>query len=226
MSSQQTGPDAWRDVDQYLSDQLVQQDAAFSDTLAASEQAGLPAIELAPTHAKLMHLLARMVGARRVLEIGTLGGYSTAWLARAVPAGGTVVTCEAVPLHAEVARKNLTDAGLDDRVQVRVGAALDTLGVLVDENVDPFDFVFIDADKANNPHYFEWALKLTRSGSVIVCDNVVRGGRVIDGESTDPDTIGTRTFLSMIGSDPRVDATAIQTVGLKGWDGFAIALVT
>lgn len=217
--------DAWRDVDQYLSEQLVQQDAALTETLASSEREGLPAIELAPTHAKLLHLLARMVGARRVLEVGTLGGYSTTWLARAVPADGTVVTCEFEPHHAQVAERNLANAGLADRVQVRVGAALDTLESLVDEGADPFDFVFIDADKANNPHYFEWALKLTRSGSVIVCDNVVRGGRVIDGGSADPDIVGTRTFLSTIGSDPRVDATAIQTVGLKGWDGFAIALV-
>lgn len=225
MSTQHAGPEAWRDVDQYLGEQLVHQDAALTDTLAASDAAGLPAIELAPTHAKLLHLLARMVGARRVLEIGTLGGYSTMWLARAVPADGTVVTCETVPLHAEVAEKNLADADLADRVQVRVGAALGTLAALVNEKAGPFDFVFIDADKANNPHYFEWALKLTRPGSVIVCDNVVRGGRVVDGESTDPDIVGTRTFLSMIGSDPRVEATAIQTVGFKGWDGFAIALV-
>lgn len=143
-----------------------------------------------------------------------------------MPADGAVVTCEFEPHHAEVAEANLAGAGLADRVQVRVGPALDTLAALVDEGAEPFDFVFIDADKANNPHYFEWALKLTRPGSVIVCDNVVRGGRVIDSDSTDPDIVGTRTFLSMIGSDPRVDATALQTVGLKGWDGFAIALVT
>src|SRR5690606_36390689 len=189
------------------------------------EREGLAPIELAPTHAKLLHLLARMMGARRVLEIGTLGGYSTIWLARAVPDGGRVVTCEAVEHHARVAERNLANAGLADRVDVRVGAALSTLKALVDEGAEPFDFVFIDADKANNPYYFEWALKLTRPGSVNDCDNFLRGGRVIDADSTIPDIVGTRTFLSMIGSDPRVEATAIQTVGVKGWDGFALALV-
>lgn len=225
MTPHASNPDAWRDVDRYLTDQLVQQDAALTETLASSEREGLPAIEVAPTHAKLLHLLARMVGARRVLEIGTLGGYSTTWLARAVPDDGVVVTCEAVPHHAEVAERNLTRAGVGDRVQIRVGSALDTLTALADDGTEPFDFVFIDADKANNPHYFEWAMNLTRPGGVIVCDNVVRGGRVVDDASTDADIVGTRTFLGLIGSDPRVDATAIQTVGLKGWDGFAIALV-
>lgn len=217
--------EAWHDVDRYLTGLLVGRDDHLTAALEASARAGLPQIELAPPHAKLLHLLARMTNAKRVLEIGTLAGYSTIWLARAMPQGGLVVTLEALPHHAEVARSNIARAGLTDRVQVRVAPAAESLAQLVSEGAKAFDLVFIDADKASNPKYFEWALMLTRRGSVIVCDNVVRNGSVLDESGTDPDVVGTRAFLDLIASDPRVDATAIQTVGIKGWDGFALAVV-
>jgi predicted O-methyltransferase YrrM len=217
--------EAWRDVDRYLTELVVKPDAALSDALEASTEAGLPPIEVAPTHAKLLHLLARMTGARRILEVGTLGGYSTIWLARALPGDGLVVTLEALQHHAEVARANFERAGLSQRVEVRVGPALESLAALESERAEPFDLVFLDADKASNPAYLEWSLQLTRPGSVIVCDNVVRGGRVLDESGSDADIAGIRTFLEHVANDPRVDATAIQTVGVKGWDGFALALV-
>lgn len=217
--------EAWHEVDRYLTQVLVQKDEALTEGLANSAREGLPAIELAPTHAKMLHLMARMVGAKRILEIGTLGGYSTMWLARALPPGGIVVTCEAVPHHAEVARHNLAHAGLTDKVQIKVAPAAETLATLVSEGAKAFDFVFIDADKASNAKYLEWALMLTRPGSAIVCDNVVRNGRVLDESGNDEDVVGVRNFLELVASDPRVDATAVQTVGLKGWDGFALAVV-
>ncbi|WP_338696082.1 O-methyltransferase [Streptomyces sp. Q6] len=212
-------------VDAYLSGLLAPADEALAAALADSDAAGLPSISVSPTNGKLLHLIARVQGARRVLEIGTLGGYSTIWLARALPADGTLITLEYSPRHAEVARANLARAGLDKVVEVRVGAALDSLPALAEERPDPFDLVFIDADKVNNPHYVEWAVKLTRPGSVIVVDNVVRGGRVVDATSTEPDVTGTRAALQLLADHPALDATAIQTVGAKGHDGFALAYV-
>ncbi|HEY7592872.1 MAG TPA: O-methyltransferase [Actinophytocola sp.] len=212
----------WDAVDGYFSGLLVGEDAALDAALEASDAAGLPQIAVAPTQGKLLHLIARTRGARRILEIGTLGGYSTIWLARALPADGELVTLEYDPKHAEVARANLARAGLADRVDVRVGAALDTLPGLA----GPFDVVFIDADKPNNPEYFRHALRLSRPGSVIVVDNVVRGGQVANPDSTDPSVLGTRALAELLATEPRVDATMVQTVGSKGYDGFALALVT
>jgi predicted O-methyltransferase YrrM len=213
----------WNAVDDYIGDRLVGEDEALQDAARASEAGGLPSIAVAPNQGKLLHLYAKMIGARRVLEIGTLGGYSTIWLARALPADGQVVTLEFSPKHAEVAQANLANAGLADRVRVLVGAALDSLPTL--EGQEPFDLVFIDADKQNNPKYFEWALKLTKPGSVIVVDNVVRGGAVADPSRDSSDVVGTRTLYDEVGADTRVTATAVQTVGTKGYDGFLIARV-
>lgn len=211
-------------VDAYLSGLLAPADEALAAALADSEAAGLPAISVSAVNGKLLHLLARIQGARRILEIGTLGGYSTIWLARALPSDGQLITLEYSARHAEVARANLARAGLDKVVEVRVGAALDSLPRLADEGA-VFDLVFIDADKVNNPHYLEWAVKLTRPGSVVVVDNVVRDGRVVDAQSTAPDVTGTRTALQLLADHPKLDATAIQTVGAKGYDGFALARV-
>jgi predicted O-methyltransferase YrrM len=186
----------------------------------------LPAINVSPAQGKLLMLLAKLVGARSILEVGTLGGYSTIWLARALPQDGSFVTLEVNPKHADVARSNVARAGLASVVDVRVGAALDTLVRLASEGRGPFDLVFIDADKENNPSYFEWALKLTRRGSLIIVDNVVRGGRVIEGGNNEPAVAGTRRLYERMASEPRVSATAIQTVGVKGYDGFAVVLVT
>ena len=217
--------DLWTAVDRYFGDLLVSADPALDEALAASAAAGLPAINVSPVQGKLLHLLARAIGARNVLEIGTLGGYSTIWLARALPDGGRVISLEADPRHAEVARANIARAGLDDRVEVRLGMALDLLPELA-ERTEPFDFVFIDADKPNNAAYFDWALRLSRVGSIIVVDNVVRGGEVIAAASDSPTVQGVHRFLERLAAEPRVSATAIQTVGTKGYDGFAIALVT
>jgi predicted O-methyltransferase YrrM len=212
----------WDAVDGYFSGLLVGPDAALDAALEASDAAGLPQIAVSANQGKLLHLLARLRGARRILEIGTLGGYSTIWLARALPADGQLVTLEYDPKHAEVARANIARAGLADRVEVRVGAALDTLPGLE----GPFDLAFIDADKPNNPDYFRAALRLSRPGSVIVVDNVVRGGRVADPDSTDPSVLGTRALAELLAAEPAVDATMVQTVGSKGYDGFALAVVT
>jgi predicted O-methyltransferase YrrM len=211
----------WDDVDRYISETLVQPDDALAAALEASDAAGLPPISVSPAHGKLLWLLARTVGAKRILEIGTLGGYSTIWLARGLAPGGRLVTLEALEKHAAVARKNLARAGLADRVEVRIGKALDTLPQLE----GPFDLAFIDADKQNNPEYFRWALKLSRPGSLIVVDNVVRDGAVIDARSRDAAVQGVRRLYELIAAEPRVSATAVQTVGVKGYDGFAIALV-
>jgi predicted O-methyltransferase YrrM len=215
----------WTAVDRYFGDLLVPADPALDEALAASAAAGLPAINVSPVQGKLLHLLARAIGARNVLEIGTLGGYSTIWLARALPDDGRVISLEADHRHAEVARVNIARAGLDNRVEVRLGMALDLLPALT-ERTEPFDFVFIDADKPNNAAYFDWALKLSRPGSIIVVDNVVRDGDVIDVDSDSPTVQGVRRLLARLAAEPRVSATAIQTVGSKGYDGFAIALVT
>jgi predicted O-methyltransferase YrrM len=216
----------WTAVDGYLGNLLVSADPALETALAASAAAGLPAINVSPVQGKLLHLLARAIGARNVLEIGTLGGYSTIWLARALPDGGRVISLEADPKHAEVARANIARAELDTRVEVRLGMALDLLPALAAEGGNPFDFIFIDADKPNNAAYFDWALKLSRPGSIIVVDNVVRGGDVIAADSDSPTVQGVRRFLERLAAEPRVSATAIQTVGGKGYDGLAIALVT
>src|SRR5918999_944873 len=216
----------WTAVDGYLGDLLAPPDPALEAALTASAAAGLPAINVSPVQGKLLHLLARAIGARNVLEIGTLGGYSTIWLARALPDGGRVISLEADARHAEVARANIARAGLETRVEVQLGMALDLLPGLAAESAEPFDFVFIDADKPNNAAYFDWALKLSRPGSIIVVDNVVREGEVIDTASDSPTVQGVRRFLERLAAEPRVSATAIQTVGAKGYDGFAIALVT
>jgi predicted O-methyltransferase YrrM len=212
--------DAFGEVDGWLNQTLLGRDPALEQALADSEAAGLPAIAVAPNQGKMLMLLAQMAGARRILEIGTLGGYSTIWLARALPEGGRLVTLEYAPKHAEVARKNIARAGFADRVEVKVGAALDTLPTLE----GPFDFVFIDADKQGYPDYFRWSLKLSRPGTVIVADNVVREGRVLDPKG-DPMAEGARALLELAGAEPRVSATAVQTVGSKHWDGFALIRV-
>lgn len=216
----------WSAVDRYLSDLLIPADRVLDETLAESEAAGLPPINVAPNQGKLLSLLARLRGARTILEIGTLGGYSTIWLARALPVGGRLVTLEADPNHAQVARANLAGAGLADMVDLRLGQALDTLPILASEGQGPFDLVFIDADKVNIPAYFSWALKLSRLGSLIIVDNVVRNGAVLDATSEDPNVQGVRRFFQQLATESRVSATAIQTVGSKGYDGLALVLVT
>ena len=215
----------WKAVDQYIADQLIPADPVLDQTVAANAAAELPAIDVAPNQGKLLHLLARMMGARNILEIGTLGGYSTIWLARALPEGGRMITLEADPKHAEVARGNIARAALTDIVILRLGAALETLPQLDREGQGPFDLIFIDADKPNIPSYVEWALKLSRKGTLIVVDNVIRKGKVIDASSDDPNVHGARRLFEMLSSEPRLQATALQTVGSKGYDGFVMAVV-
>ncbi|MFF3375326.1 O-methyltransferase [Streptomyces sp. NPDC002680] len=215
----------WDDVDDYFTALLAPADDALEAALRDSDAEGLPHINVAPNQGKLLQLLAQIQGARNILEIGTLGGYSTIWLGRALPADGRLVTLEYDGKHAEVARRNLARAGLDSIAEVRTGPALESLPKLADENPEPFDLVFIDADKVNNPHYVEWALRLTTAGSLIIVDNVVRGGAVTDPDSTDPSVRGTRAALQLIAEHPRLSGTAIQTVGSKGYDGFALARV-
>lgn len=212
----------WTTVDDYLQGLLLRHDGGLDAVLAANRAAGLPAIDVAPNQGKFLYLLARLLGARNILEIGTLGGYSTIWLARALPPDGHLITLEADPKHAEVARENLARAQLGQVAEVRVGRALDTLPSLAGQ---VFDLVFIDADKPNNAAYLGWALQLTRLGSAIVVDNVVREGGVLDAASTDPRIQGTRSLLEVIAQEPRLEATAIQTVGCKGHDGFVLARV-
>ena len=216
----------WSQVDEYIVKLLVPSDDALAAALAASTEAGLPAINVAPNQGKFLSLLASIQGAKNILEIGTLGGYSTIWLARALPKDGRLVTLELDPKHAGVARSNLARAGLGELVSIRVGPALETLPQLAAEGLPPFDFVFLDADKQSIPEYFEWALKLTRVGSVIVVDNVVRKGAVIDQATTDPNVQGVRRFNELLAKTSRVSATAVQTVGSKGYDGFALIRVT
>jgi predicted O-methyltransferase YrrM len=217
-------PESFRAVDAYLTDTLVGHDPDLEAAVADQEAAGLPAIEVAPLNGKLLHLLARLSGARRVLEIGTLGGYSTIWLARALPEGGQVVSIEAEPRHAAVARASLARAGVADRVEVREGRAADVLPTLAGE--EPFDLVFIDADKESNTIYLDWAARLGRPGTVVVVDNIGRSGEVANPDSTSSQVVGTQRGLEMLGTDPRFDATALQTLDRKGWDGIALALVT
>jgi predicted O-methyltransferase YrrM len=215
----------WSAVDAYLTDRLVGSDAALEATLAASRAAGLPEIQVSPTQGKLLMLLARAIGAHSILELGTLGGYSTIWLARGLPADGQLITCDVNAEHAAVARANIELAGLSANVEVRLGPALDTLSQLLRERHPPFDLVFIDADKPNYPAYLEAALKLCRPGTLIIADNVVRGGELLDEATSDPNARGVRGLIDSLAADPRLSATALQTVGDKGHDGFAIALV-
>jgi predicted O-methyltransferase YrrM len=215
----------WAAVDDYVSDLLSPHDEALEGAIAVAGDAGMPAIQVSPPQGKLLALLARSIGARTALEFGTLGGYSTIWLGRALPADGRLITLEFDPSYAEVARANIERAGLRDTVEIRVGAALETLPVLEEEGVGPFDLVFIDADKVHTPEYFAWSLDRTRSGGLIVADNVVRGGALVDESDTDPAIAAQRRFHEMLAAEPRVEATTIQTVGGKGYDGFSIALV-
>ncbi|BBA39792.1 MULTISPECIES: O-methyltransferase [Burkholderia] len=217
--------DQWNQVDAYFSATLVPSDDALDAALAASDAAGLPAINVAPNQGKLLQLLATIRGARRILEVGTLGGYSTIWLARALPPGGTLVTLELNPEHAKVATRNIARAGFAEVVTVVVGSAKDSLARLVDAGEAPFDFIFIDADKDNNPVYLDAALKLSWPGTVIVVDNVVRGGRVADPGNREPDVVGVRDGFARLAAAPNLTTTAVQTVGQKGWDGFSISIV-
>ena len=217
--------DIWKTVDSYFAEKLIPLDPALDSAQEAAAAAEMPAISVSPTEGKLLQVLAISLRARSILEIGTLGGYSTIWLARGMARGGRIITLEKEPKHAEVARANVARAGFADVVEVRVGGALETLPQLHAERREPFDLIFIDADKQSIPEYFEWALELSHSGSVIVVDNVVRDGSVIDAQSDDPDTLGVRRFFDMLSASSRVTGTAVQTVGVKGYDGFALAVV-
>jgi predicted O-methyltransferase YrrM len=215
----------WTNVDQYFSSSLLGSDPILEGALEASANAGLPLIAVSPNQGKLLQMLAQVLDARSILEIGTLGGYSTIWLARGMRAGGRLITLEVDPAHAAVAKSNLQRAGLGSVVEVRVGSALDTLPRIAAEDGGPFDLIFIDADKANIPTYFEWAVKLSHPGALIIVDNVVRDGNVIDGESSDASIKGVRRFVEMLAARKDMSGTAIQTVGTKGYDGFAIVRV-
>ncbi len=217
--------ETWTAVDEYVAGLLAPHDEALEAALRTSEEAGLPAIQVTPAQGKLLYLLAKSIGARQVLEFGTLGGYSTIWLGRAIPAGGRLVTLEAEPRNAEIAGRNIERAGLGDLVDLRVGPALDRLPQLEAEGAGPFDLTFIDADKVHTPDYFAWTLDHSRPGSLIVCDNVVRFGRLADPDSDDPAIPAQRRLHEMLAAEPRVEATTIQTVGGKGYDGFSLALV-
>jgi len=215
----------WTAVDEYINAFLVPSDAVLDAALASSAAAGLPTIQVSPPQGKMLHILARLVGARNILEIGTLGGYSTIWMARALPPGGKLLTLEASEKHAEVARGNFARAGLNNRIELRLGKGLDLLPRVSEERRGPFDLIFLDANKSDMAEYFDWAVRLSRPGSVIVADNSISRGRVLDAASEDPDVQGTRRFHERVASDPRVSATEIQTVGAKGWDGFTLIAV-
>jgi predicted O-methyltransferase YrrM len=216
----------WTAVDEFLAQSLLPPDEALEAAVERSAEAGLPAIQVSPCQGKLLQILVRLSGARSILEMGTLGGYSTIWLARALPSGGRLITLEVNQQYAEVAAANLARANLSHVVEIRVGPALESLPRLAADGNAPFDLIFIDADKPSTPDYFQWALKLSRRGTFIIVDNVVRKGSLLDSESTDPAIRGMRRFIHLLGSEPRVTATVIQTVGCKGYDGFAVALVT
>lgn len=213
----------WQAVDDYIADKLRGADDALAATLSNNEKQGLPPIDVSATQGKMLFLLAQIAGANRILEVGTLGGYSTIWLARALPDDGRLVTLELEPHHARVARENLERAGVSDKVDIRIGSAADSLAAMA--MGDPFDFVFIDADKQSNAHYVAEAIRLGRSGTTIVVDNVVREGGVLEANSDDERIVGTRALFDMLSADPRLDATAVQTVGAKKWDGFVLARV-
>jgi predicted O-methyltransferase YrrM len=219
------GEAGWQAVDAYIAGKLLGDDPALEAALAANAEAGLPPIDVSPPQGKMLHLLARGCGARRILEVGTLGGYSTIWLARALGPGGRLVTLEIDPRHAEVARANIARAGLADRVEVRVGPAIESLAAMLAAGEPAFDLIFIDADKPSNPAYVEAALGLARPGTLILVDNVVRGGQVLDAASTDDRVTGTRVLFDLLATEPRLSATAVQTVGGKKWDGFVLAIV-
>jgi predicted O-methyltransferase YrrM len=215
----------WRAVDDYFNGALIPADPVLDAATRHSAAEGLPDIAVAPNQGRLLNLIARINGARRILEVGTLGGYSTTWLARALPEDGLLISLEIDPHHAEVASENLKSAGLSEKAQIRVGRAVESLAALAEEKPEPFDLVFIDADKQSNADYLMWALRMSRPGTVIVVDNVVRGGDVANAATTNEATLGTRRLIDMIGAEPRLDATAIQTVGVKGYDGLLFALV-
>jgi predicted O-methyltransferase YrrM len=217
--------DTWSAVDDYMSGLVVKPDSALDAALSSTAAAGMPPIAVSAAQGKLLHLIARMLGAKRILEVGTLGGYSTIWMARALPVGGRIISLEIDPRHAEVARANLARAGVDGVAEVRIGAALDTLPKLAEEDDGPFDLVFIDADKANIPEYFSWGLKLSRPGGVIIVDNVIRNGAVLDNSGRDAAVDGVRRLNEQLASLREVTATTIQTVGSKGYDGFTLAMV-
>ena len=217
--------DQWTAVDRYISDLFVPPDPVLDEVLQASDAAGLPQFQVSPTQGMLLQLLAQALRARSILEIGTLGGYSTIWLARALPTGGKLITLEANRAYAQVAQANISHAGLDDRVELRLGRGVDTMGQLVAEGHRPFDLIFIDADKPSNPAYFKWSLRLSRPGTLIIADNIIRDGEVVNPGSHDPSVQGARRFHDLVAAEPRVTATAIQTVGSKGYDGFSLILV-
>ncbi|OAT82596.1 methyltransferase [Bacillus sp. MKU004] len=212
----------WKEVDQYFTAKLHKKDQLMNEVMKANEEAQMPSIDVSPSQGKMLHMLVKMKGAKRILEIGTLGGYSSIWMARALPENGSLITLEYSEKHAEVARGNIRKAGLENKVKILTGAALDTLPSLKGQK---FDFIFIDADKKNNPHYIKWAIELSEPGTVIITDNVVRGGRVIDAKSPDENIKGVRTFIDILSDSELIDSTAIQTVGTKGYDGFVIGIV-
>jgi predicted O-methyltransferase YrrM len=214
------------EVDRYFAELFASQDQTLDAVIQANAAAGLPAYDVSPVQGKLLQLFVKLTHARRVLEIGTLGGYSTIWMARALPQDGRIVTLEFNPHHAEVARANFEQAGVAEKIELHEGAALDSLPRIAAQGSDPFDLIFIDADKPNNPGYLAWALRLSRPGTLIIGDNVVRDGAVADAENTDPNVQGVRRFLELTAREPRLSATAIQTVGLKGYDGFSLAVVS
>jgi len=220
-----TSQKVWTEVDQYFGEHLIAPDAALDAALAANRDAGLPTIDVTPLQGKFLELLVRISGARRVLEIGTLGGYSTIWMARAIPPGGSVVTLELEPRHAEIARTNLERAGVLGRVEIRIGSAVDSLQALIDNRAEPFDFIFIDADKTGYPEYLDYSLKLSRPGTVIVADNVVREGAVVEAAHPDPNVQGVRRFAEKLAAEPRLSATMLQTVSVKKHDGLILAVV-
>ncbi|AIQ72153.1 O-methyltransferase [Paenibacillus odorifer] len=215
----------WDKVDQYITERLIPQDSVLEEVLVTNQQAGLPPFDVSPSQGKFLNLLVQMKGARRILEIGTLGGYSTIWMARALPSDGQIVTLELDPIHAQVAKANLSLAEVDHLVELRVGDALEQLSQMKQEGVEPFDFIFIDADKPNNPNYLKWALQFSQPGSVILGDNVIREGEVINENSEDARVVGVREFYDLLAEESRISATAIQTVGSKGYDGFVLGVV-
>jgi predicted O-methyltransferase YrrM len=225
MSRKLSGKPLWASVDRYFGDLLAPSDEKLEAAVKANRKARLPAIDVSPLQGKFLQVLVQMTRAKRVLEIGTLGGYSAIWMARALPRDGRIVSLEFSPKHAEVAHANLSNAGVDKLVDIRIGPALSTLPKLAAEGAEPFDLIFIDADKENNPHYLQWALKLSRPGTVILVDNVARHGNVVEAKSSGPEIVGTRRCLEMMAAEPRLSAVALQTVGVKGLDGFALAVV-
>ena len=215
----------WTSVDNYLGEVLVRQDRHLDNAVAASDAAGLPSIQVSPLQGKLLEIMIEMMRAKNILEVGTLGGYSTIWMARSLPADGHVVTIEIDPKHAHVAQENFNRAGLAEKIDLRTGNAREILPAMIDEGAGPFDFVFIDADKASNPDYFGWALEMSRPGTVIIVDNVIREGSIVDAGSEDASVKGVRRLNELMAGNPRISVTALQTVGIKGYDGFSVAIV-